>query len=59
MVLSAVMMLEYLGEIEEARKLEESLITVLTEGKIVTEDLGGTASTMEMAAEIRAKFAME
>ena len=59
MVLSAVMMLEYLGEIEEARKLEESLITVLTEGKIVSEDLRGSASTMEMAAEIRAKFAME
>ena len=59
MVLSAVMMLEYLGEIEEARKLEKSLITVLTEGKIVTKDLGGSASTMEMAAEIRAKFAVE
>ena len=59
MVLSAVMMLEYLGDIEEARKLEDSLITVLTEGKIVTKDLGGTASTMEMAAEIRAKFAVE
>jgi 3-isopropylmalate dehydrogenase len=59
MVLSAVMMLEYLGEIEEARKLEESLITVLTEGKIVTKDLGGSASTMEMAAEIRAKLARD
>ena len=59
MVLSAVMMLEYLGEIEEARKLEESLIAVLTEGKIVTKDLGGKASTMEMAAEIRAKFVKE
>ena len=56
MVLSAVMMLEYLGEIEEARKLEKSLIRVLTESKIVTKDLGGTASTMEMADEIRAKF---
>ena len=56
MVLSAVMMLEYLGEIDEARKLEKSLISVLEEGKIVTKDLGGTASTMEMAAEIRSKF---
>ncbi len=56
MVLSAVMMLEYLGEIDEARKLEKSLINVLNEGKIVTKDLGGTASTMEMAAEIRSKF---
>ena len=59
MVLSAVMMLDYLNEIEEARKLEKALIEVLSEGKIVTNDLGGNASTMEMAAEIRAKFARE
>ena len=57
MILSAVLMLEYLVRYEEARKLEKALITVLTEGKIVTKDLGGnSASTMEMAAEIRAKF---
>ncbi len=59
MVLSAVMMLEYLNESEEARKLEKALIKVLNEGKIVTNDLGGNASTMEMAAEIRTKFARE
>jgi 3-isopropylmalate dehydrogenase len=59
MVLSAVMMLEYLDEIEEAKKLEKSLITVLSEGKKVTKDLGGNASTMEMAAEIRRKFVKE
>jgi 3-isopropylmalate dehydrogenase len=56
MVLSAVMMLDYLNESEEARKLEKALIKVLGEGKIVTKDLGGSASTMEMAAEIRNKF---
>jgi 3-isopropylmalate dehydrogenase len=56
MVLSAVMMLDYLNESEEARKLEKALIKVLGEGKIVTRDLGGSASTMEMAAEIRNKF---
>ncbi len=59
MVLSAVMMLDHLNESEEARKLEKALINVLNEGKIVTNDLGGNASTMEMAAEIRAKFARE
>jgi 3-isopropylmalate dehydrogenase len=56
MVLSAVLMLEYLEENEEARKLENALIKVLSEGKIVTPDLGGSATTMEMAAEIQAKF---
>jgi 3-isopropylmalate dehydrogenase len=59
MVLSAVLMLEYLEENEEARKLENALITVLSEGKIVTPDLGGGATTMEMAAEIQAKFKEE
>lgn len=56
MILSAVLMLEYLDENEEASKLEKALISVLEEGKVVTADLGGTASTMEMAAEVRSKF---
>lgn len=56
MILSAVLMLEYLGENEEARKLENALIEVLQEGKVVTPDLGGSASTMEMAAEVRKKL---
>jgi 3-isopropylmalate dehydrogenase len=56
MVLSAVLMLDYLEENEEARKLEKALITVLSEGKVVTKDLGGNANTMEMAEEIRVKF---
>jgi 3-isopropylmalate dehydrogenase len=56
MILSAVLMLEYLNETEEARKLEKALITVLSEGKVVTKDLGGSSSTMEMAAEVRSKF---
>jgi 3-isopropylmalate dehydrogenase len=57
MILSAVMMLDYIEENNEARKLEKALIDVLSEGKVVTSDLGGTASTMEMAAEVRLKFA--
>ncbi|OPX58073.1 MAG: 3-isopropylmalate/3-methylmalate dehydrogenase [Methanobacterium sp. PtaB.Bin024] len=56
MVLSAVLMLEYLDENEEARRLENALIEVLKEGKVVTPDLGGSASTMEMAAEVRKKL---
>lgn len=56
MILSAVLMLEYLNENKEARKLETALTSVLEEGKVVTADLGGTASTMEMAAEVRSKF---
>ncbi|AXV40220.1 isocitrate/isopropylmalate family dehydrogenase [Methanobacterium sp. BAmetb5] len=56
MILSAVLMLDYLEENEAARKLENALVDVLAEGKVVTVDLGGSASTMEMAAEIRSKL---
>ncbi len=56
MMLSAVLMLDYLEEHDEARRMEKALIDVLDEGKVVTGDLGGTASTMEMAAEVRKKL---
>lgn len=56
MILSAVLMLDYLEENDAARKLEEALVKVLEEGKVVTPDLGGNASTMEMAAEVRSKL---
>ena len=56
MVLSAVMMMDYLGETYEARKLERALLNVLSEGKVLTPDLGGSSKTMEMAQEIRNKL---
>lgn len=56
MMLSAVMMLDYLDEHEEARRLENAVVKVLSEGKVVTPDLGGKSTTMEMAAEVRLKY---
>lgn len=56
MILSAVLMLDYLDETEAASTLENALIEVLREGKIVTQDLGGNSSTMEMAREVRRKL---
>ncbi|MGF7117480.1 isocitrate/isopropylmalate family dehydrogenase [Methanobacterium oryzae] len=56
MILSAVLMLDYLEEHDAARTIENALIEVLSENKVVTQDLGGKASTMEMAAEIRNKI---
>jgi 3-isopropylmalate dehydrogenase len=53
MILSAVLMLDYLDETKEARRMEDALVKVLAEGKVVTQDLGGNASTMEMAAEVK------
>jgi 3-isopropylmalate dehydrogenase len=51
MILSAAMMLEYLGYRDEAGQIEKALEHVLLEGK-VTPDLGGNLSTMGMAEEI-------
>jgi methanogen homoisocitrate dehydrogenase len=56
MILSAVMMMDYLGEPYEARKLENALLSVLCEGKVITPDLGGSSKTIEMAHEIRDKL---
>lgn len=56
MILSAVMMLDYLEEHDSARVVENALIEVLSEGKFVTCDLGGNAPTMEMASEVRRKI---
>ena len=53
MMLSAVMMLRYLGENESADKLDSAILKVLTEAKVLTGDLGGSATTMEVAEEIK------
>lgn len=56
MILSGVMMLHYFNETEEAEKLENALLKVLSEGRVLTPDLGGKSKTMEMAQEIRSKI---
>ncbi len=56
MILSAVMMMDHLGEASEARRLESALLDVLNERKFLTPDLGGSSKTMEMAEEIRSKL---
>lgn len=56
MMLSAVMMLEYLKETEAAKILDNAIISVLKERKFVTSDIGGTASTMEVAEAVKGKI---
>lgn len=56
MILSAVLMLDYLEENQAARQLEQALVEVLSEGRKVTPDMGGNTSTMEMAREVREKL---
>ncbi len=56
LLLSAVMMLEYLGESGAAARIRAALEAVLAEGRTVTPDLGGSATTTEMTAAIIRKL---
>ena len=51
------MMLDYLGEKEKANKLERAIEEVVAEGKVRTYDMGGDASTLDMAKAIAKKYA--
>lgn len=53
MMLSAIMMLRYLGENEAANKFDAAILKVLNEGKTLTSDLGGSATTIEVAQAIK------
>lgn len=52
MIFSSAMMLQHLGEKEAALRLERAMVEVVREGRAVTYDLGGTASTSEMAEAV-------
>ena len=54
-ILAAKMMMDFLGEAEAARKIEEAVLAVLREGKVRTYDLGGSNTTSEMAEAIATK----
>ncbi|WP_406534478.1 isocitrate/isopropylmalate family dehydrogenase [Methanobrevibacter sp.] len=53
MMLSAVMMLRYLGENEAADKFDAAILKVLNDANVLTGDLGGSATTMELASEVK------
>jgi isocitrate/isopropylmalate dehydrogenase len=55
-VLAAKMMLDWLGEGAQAARIERAVAAVITEGSVRTYDIGGSASTMDMAEAIAAKL---
>ena len=55
MILSAKMMLDYLGESDLAQKLDAAVAAVIAEGAVRTYDMGGGSTTTEMAEAIAAK----
>ncbi|MFZ2053642.1 MAG: isocitrate/isopropylmalate dehydrogenase family protein [Candidatus Aminicenantales bacterium] len=50
--LAAKMMLEWLGEAEKGRRLEEAIAAVIKEGKVRTYDMGGTSTTLDVARAV-------
>jgi isocitrate dehydrogenase (NAD+) len=56
-MLSASMMLKYLGEVDAGSRFESAIDAVLAEGITVTRDLGGKAGTMDFAEAVAEKLA--
>ena len=52
LLLSALMMLDHVGERDAAARIRAALDRVLTDGRVRTRDLGGTATTTEFADAI-------
>ena len=52
LLLSAVLMLKHLGERERATRIQSALEKVLADGKVLTRDLGGQATTLDFTEAI-------
>jgi 3-isopropylmalate dehydrogenase len=55
-ILSAKMMLDWLGEKEMSKKVEDAVAAIIAEGKVRTYDMGGSSTTTEMADAICEKI---
>jgi len=56
LLLSAKLMLEYIGEAEKAVKLEKAIVEVIADGKRVTYDMGGSSTTSDMGNAVIEKL---
>lgn len=52
MILSAIHMLRHLGLEEKADKISKALMVVITQGTVLTKDVGGTAGTKAFTNEV-------
>ena len=55
-ILAAKMMLDWLHETEKSARLEQAVAAVIAEGEARTYDMGGNASTLDVANAIAAKL---
>jgi len=56
MLLTAKLMLDWLGEMKMAQKLENAVATVIKEGQVKTYDVSGSSTTLEVAEEVARKL---
>ena len=56
MLLSAKLMLDWLGESELASKLEQAIAAVIAKGEARTYDMGGSTKCSEMADAVIAEL---
>ena len=56
MIQSVKLMLDWLGEKNDAVKLDQAIVTVIKEGRVKTYDLGGNNTSLEVAKEVAKKF---
>src|ERR1700756_4052813 len=52
LLMSGIMMLDHIGEMDAARRVESALHSVYREGKSLTRDVRGTATTAEFTAAV-------
>ncbi|HKQ86844.1 MAG TPA: isocitrate dehydrogenase (NAD(+)) [Candidatus Acidoferrales bacterium] len=57
LLMSAIMMLDYIGEMDAARRIEAALHRVYREGKTRTSDVGGSATTEQFTQAVIAELA--
>jgi isocitrate/isopropylmalate dehydrogenase len=53
---SSILMLRHIGERDAAERIEKAMLTVFTEGKVRTKDIGGNSKTAEFAGAIIEKM---
>jgi len=56
MLLTTKMMVEHIGEHEIAKAMEGAIAEVIAEGKVRTYDMGGEATTLDVAKAVAAKL---
>jgi isocitrate/isopropylmalate dehydrogenase len=52
MLLTTTLMLDWLNEVSMSQKLESAIAAVIKDGRVKTYDMGGSNSTLEVAAEV-------